>query len=280
MRNWSPHALVIGLGLLALWPAAAAAQTPAAPQTTPPPTTEPATPQRPDPNTVVPATESEPLELLQAAGDQIKLSDEKELTRWVHAQAMAKIRFSPWKRSRMITRLRYFTEDRMPEVYPVLGARMDSAGRRWLRIRIPQRPNGKVGWVLDETVGQFHIVKTALVVDRRKLRATLSKSGKKIWSARVGIGKFGTPTPRGKFWIRERLRGIRGNSIYGPWAFGTSAYSNLSDWPGGGVVGIHGTNQPGLIPGRPSHGCIRMRNYKIRTLAKLMPIGTPVRIIN
>ena len=180
----------------------------------------------------------------------------------------------------MVTRLRFFTEDRLPEVYPVLAARMDSAGRRWVHIRVPKRPNGKTGWVLDEMVGQFYIVKTQLVVDRGKLSATLFKSGKKIWSARVGIGKSGTPTPRGQFWIRERLKGIGGSSVYGPWAFGTSAYSNLSDWPGGGVVGIHGTNQPGLIPGRPSHGCIRVKNDKIRQLAKLMPIGTPVSIIN
>jgi lipoprotein-anchoring transpeptidase ErfK/SrfK len=69
------------------------------------------------------------------------------------------------------------------------------------------------------------------------------------------------------------------DSLYGPLAFGTSAYSKLSDWPGGGVVGIHGTNEPGLIPGRPSHGCVRVRNDKITKLARLMPIGTPVRIV-
>ena len=66
--------------------------------------------------------------------------------------------------------------------------------------------------------------------------------------------------------------------MYGPWAFGTSAYSSLSDWPGGGVVGVHGTNQPGLLPGRPSHGCIRVRNGDITRLVKLMRIGTPVLI--
>ena len=43
--------------------------------------------------------------------------------------------------------------------------------------------------------------------------------------------------------MRERLRNLNGDPLYGPWAFGTSAYSVLSDWPGGGVVGIHGTNQ-------------------------------------
>ena len=66
--------------------------------------------------------------------------------------------------------------------------------------------------------------------------------------------------------------------IYGSWAFGTSAYSALSDWPGGGVIGIHGTNQPWLIPGRPSHGCIRRRNRAIVRLVGLMSIGTPVQI--
>ena len=43
-------------------------------------------------------------------------------------------------------------------------------------------------------------------------------------------------------------------------------------------IGIHGTDRPELIPGRISHGCIRMRNADILALAKLMPIGTPLTI--
>ena len=65
---------------------------------------------------------------------------------------------------------------------------------------------------------------------------------------------------------------------YGPRAFGTSAYSRLSDWPGGGVIGVHGTNEPGLIPGRPSRGCIRVPNPALGRLCRLMPIGTPVKV--
>ena len=80
----------------------------------------------------------------------------------------------------------------------------------------------------------------------------------------------------GAIGTRELLRSA--DPVYGPWAFGTSAYSALSDWPGGGVVGIHGTNQPALIPGRPSHGCVRLTNAAVTRLAALMPIGTPVRI--
>ena len=278
MRRSMTRTIAVAFGALALWPMAAGAQTPAAPQT-PPPDTGQVTPAPLDPTTVVSVKNPDPLELLQNPGDEIKLSDEKLVTRWGHAQATAKIRLTPQASSRTVARLRFLTEDGLPEVYPVLVARRDSAGRNWLQVRVPKRPNGKTGWVLDEMMSSsLYIVRTLLVVDRKKLRATLFKNGKKTWSARVGIGKSGTPTPRGQFWIRERLKGLGGT--YGPWAFGTSAYSNLSDWPGGGVVGIHGTNQPGLIPGRPSHGCIRVRNDKIRQLARLMPIGTPVSIVN
>jgi lipoprotein-anchoring transpeptidase ErfK/SrfK len=67
--------------------------------------------------------------------------------------------------------------------------------------------------------------------------------------------------------------------FYGPVAFGTSARSRvLTDWPAGGFIGIHGTDQPEQIPGRISHGCIRMRNTDILRLARLMPIGTPLTI--
>ncbi len=282
MKQWSPWLVATVFGLLACWPSAVAAQVPAAPQTPPPAgsTPPPSTPPRLDPTKVVSAKNADPLELLERAGDEIKLSDELSTTRWSHAQATAKVRLAPVASSRTVGRLRFFTEDGLPEVYPVLTARQDATGRIWLQIRVPKRPNGTTGWVLDEMLSSFYIVRTLLVVDRRRLRATLFKQGTKIWSARVGIGKSGTPTPRGQFWIRERLKGLGNSGTYGPWAFGTSAYSNLSDWPGGGVVGIHGTNQPGLIPGRPSHGCIRVENKKIRALARLMPIGTPVSIIN
>jgi lipoprotein-anchoring transpeptidase ErfK/SrfK len=70
-----------------------------------------------------------------------------------------------------------------------------------------------------------------------------------------------------------------GVNAYGPIAFGTSAQSQtLTDWPAGGFVAIHGTNEPGLIPGRPSHGCIRLRNPDLVRLARPLPIGTPLEI--
>ena len=97
--------------------------------------------------------------------------------------------------------------------------------------------------------------------------------------APVGVGLSQWPTPRGRFYVRNKLVRYR-SDFYGPLAFGTSARSAvLTDWPGGGFVGIHGTNQPELIPGRVSHGCIRMRNRDIERLGRLLPVGTPITII-
>ena len=178
-----------------------------------------------------------------------------------------------------MARLRFFTEDGLPEVYPVLAARQDSAGRTGCRSAFPSAPTARRAGCSTRCSARS----TSCARGSSSIAASCGdavQEGKKIWSARVGIGKSGTPTPRGQFWIRERLKGLGGSSVYGPWAFGTSAYSNLSDWPGGGVVGIHGTNQPGLIPGRPSHGCIRVKTTRSAQLARLMPIGTPVSIIN
>jgi len=208
-----------------------------------------------------------------------RLSNERTLTRWGHTNLLGKIRSKPSKRGRTVARLRWNTEDGLPEVYVALESRLDDADRVWLKIRVPGRPNGRTGWVREEQLSNLKAVETHLTIDRRKLKATLRKRGRTIWTSPIGVGAPGTITPKGRFWIRERLSNLGGSPIYGPWAFGTSAYSDtLTDWPGGGVVGIHGTNQPELIPGRPSHGCVRVPNPKIEKLAKLMPVGTPVRI--
>lgn len=80
------------------------------------------------------------------------------------------------------------------------------------------RPNGRTGWVLADAVSRLYVVRTQLVIDRRALRARLYRRGELIWSAPVGIGAPATPTPRGDFWIRERLKGLGDGTSYGPWA--------------------------------------------------------------
>jgi hypothetical protein len=209
-----------------------------------------------------------------------RLSNETTITRWAHTNLLGAIRSQPSTSSKAVGKLRWNTEDGPPEVYVVLQSKLlEGDDEAWLQIRVPGRPNGRKGWVREEQLSNLKTIQTQLTIDRKALKATLRKKGRRIWSSRVGVGKAGTETPAGRFWVRERLSNLGGSPVYGPWAFGTSAYSDkLTDWPGGGVVGIHGTNQPELIPGRPSHGCVRVPNARISRLAKLMPIGTPILI--
>ena len=141
------------------------------------------------------------------------------------------------------------------------------------------RPNGRTGWVSEMSLGDLSTVHTQLIVNRKTLRVTLYKDGKQIFQAPVGVGKASTRTPSGHFWVTEKFR-VRGAPVYGTHAIGTSAFApHLTDWPGRGVVGMHGTNQPGLVPGRPSHGCIRLKNADINRLYRLVPKGTPIEIL-
>lgn len=213
-----------------------------------------------------------------APRDALKLSDEASYSAWAHPVTERVVRRAPTDTAAPLTRLRLFTEDGPREVSLVLASWRDPAGDGWFHIRVAGRPNGRTGWVRESALGTIHTLRTVLVVDRRRLKATLRRGGRKVWSSRIGVGRPSMPTPAGRFWIRERLRPRNPGGLYGPWAFGTSAYSTLSDWPGGGVVGIHGTNSPWLIPGRPSHGCVRVPNPAIRRLARILPIGTPVRV--
>ena len=145
-------------------------------------------------------------------------------------------------------------------------------------MRLPILPNNTTGWVLRGGLGRLWAVHTHLYIDRKAFKLTLERDGKTVFTTRVGVGKSYWPTPRGQFYIRDKLTNF-GDPFYGPVAFGTSARSAvLTDWPGGGFVGVHGTNEPQLIPGHISHGCIRLRNAAIRRLARLMPVGTPLTV--
>jgi hypothetical protein len=179
-----------------------------------------------------------------------------------------------------MTSLHMRTEDGFPEVYVLLQEYVDKQGQIWVQIRIPGRPNGRTGWVKRDGLGLFQLSRWLLVVNRHKERLTAYYDGRRVFVGPVGVGKPSTPTPAGHFWIRERFRVMNPASPYYPYAMGTSDYSILSDWPGGGVVGIHGAwGKPWLIPGDPSHGCIRMHNPNIAWLAPRVIVGTPLHVI-
>jgi L,D-transpeptidase catalytic domain len=206
------------------------------------------------------------------------LSNLKTLSRWAYPQAAAAAHRGPSVRTRVVGHLRFLTSDGQAQVYLTLRS-YTIAGESWILVPIPGRPNGRIGWVPASALGELHLTREYLRIDREAYRATLFNDGRPIWRAQIGVGRPSHPTPAGHFYVTEKLTAI-GGPFYGPYAIGTSAYApTLREWPGGGVVGIHGTDEPQLIPGRPSHGCIRLRNADIERLWPLIRVGTPIEIV-
>lgn len=207
------------------------------------------------------------------------LSNLTTLSRWAYPQAATAAHRHPSPRSRVVGHLDYLTPDGQAAVYLALRS-YAIHGKNWILVPLPGRPNGAVGWVPAGALSELHIVRDYLRVDRETFRATLFRDGRPIFSAPVGVGRPSLPTPTGRFYVTEKLTLSESSSVYGPYALGTSAYApTLSEWPGGGVVGIHGTNEPELIPGRPSHGCIRLRNADVARLWHMVVVGTPIEIV-
>jgi L,D-transpeptidase catalytic domain len=201
------------------------------------------------------------------------------LARWAGVMRPALVRRSPSDSAPVVTRLETTTTDKTTNVVLVLGGIELKGDQTWYRIRLPILPNNSTGWVRKSALGDLYAVTTHLYINRAKLTATLKRDGKVIFTTIVGVGTPSHPTPRGQFYVRDKLVGFD-NAVYGPLAFGTSARSpTLTDWPGGGFIGVHGTNQPQILPGYVSHGCIRMPNESILKLSRLMPVGTPITIV-
>ena len=199
-------------------------------------------------------------------------------TRWAYLLRPTTARSAPSLRAPTLAVIRTATPEGESNLVRFLEERHDEALREWVRIDLTIRPNSRTGWVPRDALGETHFVHTRLLIDRHSLTATLFEGDRVLFRAKIGIGTSRSPTPPGTFTARERLAGFN-DPFYGPIAFGTTARSPvLTDWPGGGFVGIHGTDQPDLIPGRITHGCVRLRNADIRRLAEIMPLGTPVTV--
>jgi hypothetical protein len=234
---------------------------------------------QPDQPQLARATRQVTIEVARAHARAFTLSSgATETYRYAFVMRRVVARSAPGPAAQPVARLRLLTPERTTNLVLTLDGRRTQTGV-WIRVRLPVLPNNTTGWVPRRSLSDWKILRTHLVVDRRRLRATLYRAGSPVFSALVGIGRRAWPTPRGEFYVRNQLYGFN-DPVYGPIAFGTSARSPvLTDWPGGGFIGIHGTNQPGLIPGRVSHGCIRMHNRDILRLARLMPVGTPLSIL-
>jgi len=156
---------------------------------------------------------------------------------------------------------------------------VEKAQGDWLNVDLPVRPNGSTGWIKasDVTLSRHDF---KIIVELNAHRITVLKGVNTVLSEPVGVGRGSAPTPGGKFYIKELLQPPNPNTVYGPYAYGLSGFSEAFDTFDGGeaVIGIHGNNDPTSLGKDVSAGCIRMSNTGITTLAKMLPLGVPVEI--
>ena len=149
----------------------------------------------------------------------------------------------------------------------------------WLQVLLPIRPNGSMGWIraADVTLASNSYTVDIALADHRLV---VRNGDAVVVDTAIGVGTATTPTPGGKYYIKELLQPPDPDGAYGPYAYGLSGFSNvLDDFNGGdGVIGIHGTNEPEAIGSDVSHGCIRVDNETITQMASMLPLGTPVHI--
>ena len=165
---------------------------------------------------------------------------------------------------------------RVRTVLPVLRHAME---KRWVKVRLPGRPNGHSGWIRTwQTRRASTEWRIQVMVATR--RVVVHRDGRVARRFRAVVGHPSTPTPPGRFFIEEAIA-ISSHDHGGPFALATSARSEvLQEFDGGpGQIGLHGTNHlSGALGTAVSHGCVRLNTEAITWLARRIGSGVPLTI--
>ena len=183
-------------------------------------------------------------------------------------------RKTPNPHAQVIRVMHQFRSDFRPQEMFAVRKTVGSDGNVWYRVSIPMRPNGTYGWIPADTVA-LRPTHSQIVVSLRSRTIEIFRFGKRKWHGKVAIGAPGRETPVGHYFVAARFVPYH-DSFLGVFAEETSAYSKLTEWPGGGVVGIHGTSLPQLLGQAVSHGCVRVSNLTATKLRAFAPLGTPI----
>ena len=193
-------------------------------------------------------------------------------------QLSVAVRSRPSAGAPVIASLKQFRPDYRPTTVLALAERRVKGSPTWYKISVPGRPNGRTGWIKAGATKLRPVGRQIVIhLGARKL-ALWTKSGKRELLTTVAIGARGMETPVGLYYVTVPFRPVQ-QTFLGVFAFETSAYSKLSEWPGGGKVGIHGTYQPQYLGQAVSHGCVRVSNSAAAFLRDRVPAGTPIRIV-
>jgi lipoprotein-anchoring transpeptidase ErfK/SrfK len=132
----------------------------------------------------------------------------------------------------------------VPQVFLVEEQRQDG----WARVLLAERPNGSAGWIRQSDVtvtsNPYHVEVNLGAHEIKVFQGT-----SEIYKGDVAIGAPSTPTPTGRSYIRVLLESPDPTSVYGPYAYGLSGYSDvLTQFNGGdGEIGLHGNNDASVL---------------------------------
>lgn len=184
------------------------------------------------------------------------------------------VRYAPSPRSRVIKVMHQFRPDYRIQVIMATAVRTGTNGKPWYRISVPMRPNGTYGWI-PAASAKLTPTPSQIVIHRNSRTIDIYWHHKLALHAIVAVGAPHMETPVGHYFVAARFVPYH-DTFLGVFAVETSAYSKLTEWPGGGVVGIHGTSAPQLLGQAVSHGCVRVSNVTAAALRRLAPLGTPI----
>lgn len=155
----------------------------------------------------------------------------------------------------------------------------------WLRIMLPERPNGSTAWVRADEVRQS-ATEYRIVIDLSDTTTYVFHRGEQIHALPSGVGTAATPTPIGSFFVAViTTSGLP--SGYGPVVLDTSGHSEVIDsWNGMGdaILSIHGPISAasdariGTTGTAISNGCVRLHKAD-QELLRVIPLGTPVDVV-
>jgi lipoprotein-anchoring transpeptidase ErfK/SrfK len=172
-----------------------------------------------------------------------------------------------------------YTNAPTPTSLLVLGSETGPSGRVWVKMLLPKRPNGSVGWVpADQLV--LHKIAWRVEISTSKRSGVVYHHGHVVKRFPVIVGADSTPTPRGLTAVQDRRKQANPNGFYGPWILALDARSNAyQEFLGGpGTVAIHGAGTGAALGLAISHGCIRVSPALDAWLGPRLVPGTPVAI--
>jgi len=149
----------------------------------------------------------------------------------------------------------------------------------WLRVSVPVRPNGTVGWVRGGDVSTA-TYRARIIVDLYRGRLEAWEDGALVAQGAIASGAEETPTPPGGVFVTEIQEHTHPATGDTTWLIGTSAYSKALDPTAEGdpAVAILAVGDASHLSQAISLGCIRIHPDVLERLA-LLPLGTPVQIL-